>query len=86
MVHLEITLKDETLKFIEKDLQECIEKFFKEHEQLAKDITVVHTFEGNNPTNFMKIGGNQSCIDWLKWMQQGQPPINNNNKKGDNNE
>ena len=63
-----------------------IKKFFKENEQSVNEITAIHLFESEDPTQFMKLGGNQGCVDWLKAMLQGLPPNNNNNKKGDNNE
>jgi len=88
MIHLEVTLKDKTETYTDpnKDLNKCIKKFFKEHEHSVNEITGIHLFESDDPTQFMKLGGNQGCVDWLKAMLQGQPPINNNNKKGDSNE
>ena len=84
MIHLEVTLKDKTETYTDPN------KVFKEHEHSVNEITGIHLFESDDPTQFMKLGGNQGCVDWLKAMLQGQPPINNNNnnnnKKGDINE
>ena len=38
---------------------------------MNKEVVKCHTFETNDPTQFMSIGGNESCIGWLKQMQQG---------------
>tara|TARA_R110002051_G_scaffold118520_1_gene192245 strand:+ start:1123 stop:1389 length:267 start_codon:yes stop_codon:yes gene_type:complete len=88
MIQLEVTVKDKVKIYtdVNKDLNKCIKKFFKENEQSVNEITAIHLFESEDPTQFMKLGGNQGCVDWLKAMLQGLPPNNNNNKKGDNNE
>jgi|TARA_R110000751_G_scaffold206965_1_gene310911 hypothetical protein len=88
MIQLEVTVKDKVKIYtdVNKDLNKCIKKFFKENEQSVNEITAIHLFESEDPTQFMKLGGNQGCVDWLKAMLQGLPPNNNNNKKGDSNE
>jgi len=46
-------------------------QFFDEYGEASKEVVKCHTFETNDPTQFMSIGGNESCVAWLKQMQQG---------------
>ena len=39
--------------------------------EAIKEVVKCHTFETTDPTQFMSIGGNESCVGWLKQIQQG---------------
>ena len=71
MVQLEITLTGRSKSFTGDTLQDCAKQFFDEFGEASKEVVKCHTFEVNDPTQFMSIGGNESCIGWLKQMQQG---------------
>ena len=71
MVHLEVTLTGRSKSFTEETLQECVIKFFNEYGEATKEVVKCLTFETKDPEQFMSIGGNESCIGWLKQMQQG---------------
>ena len=71
MVQLEVTLTGRSKTFIAETLQDCIKQFFDEFGEASKEVVKCHTFEVNDPTQFMSIGGNESCMGWLKQMQQG---------------
>ena len=68
---MEITLTGRSKSFTEKTLQECIAKFFDEYGEAIKEVIECRTFETENPTQYMSVGGNESCVAWLKQMQQG---------------
>ena len=71
MVQLEVTLTGRSKTFIAETLQDCAKQFFDEFGEASKEVVKCHTFEVNNPKEFLSIGGNESCIGWLKQMQQG---------------
>ena len=74
MVKLEITLLDNTKTYTCKTLQECAIKFFEEHERdniNQKDVSKIHFYETDDPTQYSIVGGNHSCIESLKQFRQG---------------
>ena len=71
MVQLEVTLTGRSKSFTGETLQDCAKQFFDEYGEASKEVVKCHTFETTDPTQFMSIGGNESCIGWLKQMQQG---------------
>tara|TARA_R100000541_G_scaffold3324_1_gene10612 strand:- start:752 stop:982 length:231 start_codon:yes stop_codon:yes gene_type:complete len=71
MVQLEVTLTGRSKSFTGETLQDCAKQFFDEFGEASKEVVKCHTFEVNNPKEFLSIGGNESCIGWLKQMQQG---------------
>ena len=71
MVQLEITLTGRSKTFTAETLQDCAKQFFDEYGESIHEVTKCHTFETNDMTQYMSIGGNESCIGWLKQMQQG---------------
>ena len=71
MVQLEVTLTGRSKSFTADTLQDCAKQFFDEYGEASKEVVKCHTFEITDPTQFMSIGGNESCIGWLKQMQQG---------------
>ena len=71
MVQLEITLTGRSKTFTAETLQDCAKQFFDEYGEASKEVVKCQTFEVNNPTEFLIVGGNESCIGYLKQMQQG---------------
>ena len=71
MIQLEITLTGRSKTFTAETLQDCAKQFFDEYGESIHEVTKCHTFETNDMTQYMSIGGNESCIGWLKQMQQG---------------
>lgn len=78
MVRLEITLLDSIKKYTCKTLQECCIKFFEEYEKndinssmSLKDVSKIHFYETDDPTQYSIVGGNHSCIESLKQFRQG---------------
>ena len=71
MVQLEVTLTGRSKSFTADTLQDCAKQFFDEYGEASEEVVKCHTFETSDPTSFMSIGGNKSCVAWLKQMQQG---------------
>tara|TARA_R110000868_G_scaffold81241_1_gene230090 strand:+ start:50 stop:280 length:231 start_codon:yes stop_codon:yes gene_type:complete len=71
MVQLEVTLTGRSKSFTAETLQECAKQFFDEFGEASKEVIKLHTYEINDPTQFLSVGGNESCIGWLKQAQQG---------------
>ena len=71
MVQLEITLTGRSKSFTRDTLQDCAKQFFDEYGEASKEVVKCQTSEVNNPTEFLIVGGNESCVAWLKQMQQG---------------
>jgi len=71
MVQLEVTLTGRSKSFTEKTLQECIAKFFDEYGEAIKEVVKLHVFETKDPEQYTSIGGNETCVGWLKQIQQG---------------
>ena len=71
MVQLEVTLTGRSKSFTADTLQDCAKQFFDEYGESIQEVTKCHTFETKDMTQYMSIGGNESCVAWLKQMQQG---------------
>ena len=78
MVKLEITLLDNTKTYTCKTLQECAIQFLEEYDRdninplmSLKDVSKIHFYETDDPTQYSIVGGNHSCIESLKQFRQG---------------